>query len=427
VVDYSKPSGKGYLRKLLALRRKRDGTISVRVAEVLDMVKKGGDGALFSLTRQFDRFALTPENIRISLAEIDALAEKVPGALQKAIREAAKRIKAYHSRQHTLSFSMTTADGTLRQIVRPIERVAVYVPGGHTVYPSSVLMNAIPALIARVPEIVVVTPPRGGLDPVIAFALKLCNIKEAYRMGGAQAVAALAFGTESIRPVDKIVGPGNAWVQTAKRLVYGTVDIDSIAGPSEVVILADDSAPAGWVALDLLAQAEHGSGDEISVCVTENRALAGKIAAATAAEIDASPVRETLARLPATAITIFHAASRSDSIAIVNALAPEHLQIMTRSAEQDLRRVKNAAAVFLGPYAPATLGDYFIGTNHVLPTGGAARFASPLGVESFTKRMSVARVSKSGLLKAAPHVSVFARAEKFVHHAMSVEKRIQKK
>jgi histidinol dehydrogenase len=287
-------------------------------------------------------------------------------------------------------------------------------------------MNVVPAQIAGVAEIVVVTPPRGALDPAIAFALRLLGVNEVYRIGGAQAIAALAYGTKSIKPVDKIVGPGNAYVAAAKRLVYGTVDIDSIAGPSEVAIIADASAEPTWVALDLLAQAEHGSGDEVAVCVTESRGLAQKVADATAAAIEESPAMETLRRLPKTAITIFTTASRTESIELINTIGPEHLQIMTKTARADLAKVKNAAAVFLGPYTPVALGDYFVGTNHVLPTGGAARFASPLGVESFLKRMSVAEVSKSGLRKAAPHVSVFARAEKFVHHAMSVEHRIKR-
>jgi histidinol dehydrogenase len=319
---------------------------------------------------------------------------------------------------------MTTGEGTLRQLVRPLQRVAVYVPGGHTVYPSSVLMNVIPAMAAGVPEIVAVTPPRTALDPGTAFALKICNVKECYRVGGPQAVAALAFGTASIRAVDKIVGPGNAYVQAAKRLVYGTVDIDAVAGPSEVVIVADSSAPAAWVALDLLAQAEHGSGDEIALCVTEGRKTAGSIAAAVAVAIAQSPVRRTFEKLPQHAITVFRTATRAESIALVNIIAPEHLQIMTRRAERDLSHVKNAAAIFLGCRTPAALGDYYIGTNHVLPTGGAARFASPLGVESFLKRMSVARISEKGLRAAAGAVAVFARSEKFIHHALSVERRV---
>jgi histidinol dehydrogenase len=424
VIDYSTPAGKNYLRKIAALRRQHDESIGPRVSAIIGEIRAHGDRALFALTKKYDDVTLSAKNVRVTQREIAAQASKVPPKLATAMREAAKRIRAYHEKQKPAGFSMNTREGTLRQIVRPIERVALYVPGGHTVYPSTVLMNAIPATVAGVREIVAVTPPRSGLDPAIAYALDLCGITEVYRIGGAQAIAALAYGTKTIRGVDKIVGPGNAYVAAAKRQVYGTVDIDSIAGPSEVVIVADRSVKPEWIALDLLAQAEHGFGDEFAVCVTEERAFAHEIAQATAAAIERSPVQKTLLKLPKHAITVFCAGSRADSISIVNTIAPEHLQMMTETASQDLKQVKNAAAVFLGPYTPVALGDYFIGTNHVLPTGGAARFASPLGVESFMKRMSVAEVSASGLKKAAPYVSVFARAEKFVHHAMSVEERV---
>jgi histidinol dehydrogenase len=424
IVNFSKPAGKQYLKKILALRQKKDAAVSARTAEVIEAVRKGGDRALFSYTEKFDGVTLTSKNVRISQNEIDAQALRASPALKQVIRAAAKRIRAYHRCQGLKAFTLKTAEGTLRQIVRPLQRVAVYVPGGHTVYPSSVLMNVIPALVAGVPEIVAVTPPRRRLDPGIAYALKICNVTECYRIGGAQAIGALAFGTASIRAVDKIVGPGNAWVQAAKRLVYGTIDIDAVAGPSEVVIMADGSAKPSWVALDLLAQAEHGSGDELALCVTESRNAAERIAAAVARAIDESPVSGTLRRLPSHAVTIFRTATRADSIALVNTVAPEHLEIMTRDPGKDLALVKNAAAVFLGSCTPVALGDYYLGTNHVLPTGGGARFASPLGVESFQKRMSVAQVSEKGLPKAAQAVSVFARAEDFVHHALSVERRL---
>jgi len=252
----------------------------------------------------------------------------------------------------------------------------------------------------------------------------MLGINEVYRIGGAQAIGALAYGTKSIAPVDKIVGPGNAYVQTAKKLVYGIVDIDSIAGPSEVVIIIDNSADPKLVATDLLAQAEHGSGDEVAICITEDKAMAERVAMATKAEIEASPVRKTLEALPKHAIAILVTDSRKQSIALSNIIAPEHLQIITKQARKDLKSITAAAAVFLGPNTPVALGDYFIGTNHVLPTGGAARFASPLGVESFLKRFSVAEINRRGISLAMPHVSAVARTEKFIHHARSVEKRV---
>ncbi|MBN2036550.1 MAG: histidinol dehydrogenase [Chitinispirillaceae bacterium] len=424
IIDYTTVRGKRLFERILSNRQKRDAAVAHAVGKIIRAVQRQGDTALFAYTRRFDKMRLSARTVRITQSEIERQARKTPRALQKTMREAAKRIRAFHMRQRPAGFSMKTGEGTLAQLVRPLERVAVYVPGGHTVYPSSVLMNVIPAQVAGVHEIVAVTPPRGALDPGIAFALSLCAVREVYRIGGSHAIAALAFGTQSIRRVDKIVGPGNAYVAAAKRQVYGAVDIDAIAGPSEVVIIADDSVSPRWVALDLLAQAEHGSGDEFALCVTEDAAFAREIALQTATEMKQSPVGKTLERLPDDAIAVVRTESRNDSIAIVNAVAPEHLQIMTGTARQDLKKVRNAAAVFIGPHTPVALGDYFIGTNHVLPTGGAARFASPLGVESFMKRISVAEVQKGGLRKAAPYVSIFARAEHFIHHAMSVEQRV---
>jgi histidinol dehydrogenase len=269
----------------------------------------------------------------------------------------------------------------------------------------------------------VATPPRGDLDPSIAFALHLLGVREAYRMGGAQAIAAFAYGTKSVARVDKIVGPGNLYVALAKKAVYGAVDIDSVAGPSEVIVLADASANPDWVAQDLLAQAEHGSGDETALCVTEDEAFALRLQACLAEAMRQSPVAEVFSRLRPRSMAICIAESRKESINFVNDCAPEHLEIITRSYKNDLASIRNAGAIFLGPYSPVAMGDYFAGTNHVLPTGGSARFSSSLGVESFVKRMSVAEISQRGLKSAAPHVAVLARMEKFVHHALSVERR----
>ena len=382
-------------RRLFFLRwRSRaaaDSEVTARVSAILEDVRTRGDRALFDAMYKFDRVKLTSGTVRLSAAELRAAAQKCPAKLKKAIDEAAKRIDQFHRKQGIPSFTLAIPGGSLQQVVRPLNRVAVYIPGGHTVYPSSVLMNVIPAKIAGVPQIVAVTPPRRGMDPGIAYALKTCGVTEIYRIGGAQAIAALAYGTKSIPAVDKVVGPGNAYVQTAKRVLYGVIDIDSVAGPSEVVIMADRSAKATWVALDLLAQAEHGSGDEMAVCVTEDPGFAREIAAETMSQVRISEVRATLEKLPKNAITIVVAKSRDESIEFVNRIAPEHLQIMTASCARDVKKIRNAAAVFLGQFTPVALGDYFIGTNHVLPTGGAARFWSPLGVDSFLKRMSVHR------------------------------------
>lgn len=425
VIEFETPAGKRFLKKMNSARQRRDDEVNTRVAEIIDAVRTEGNKAVLRLTEKFDGVSLTPKTMVITPDQISEAASKAPKDLKKTIRETAKRIQAYHVNQRSRGFSVKTAEGKLGQIIRPLQRVGLYIPGGHTVYPSTVLMNAIPARVAGVPQVVAITPPRDQLDPGIAYALKLCRVTEAYRLGGAQGVAALACGTSTIEQVDKIVGPGNAYVSTAKKLLYGTVDIDSIAGPSEVVIMADKNAPPEWVALDLLAQAEHGSGDEFAICVTEDGQYAQKVAEAVHYEFLQSPVKSVLEKLPEHAIVIIVTKSREETIAVVNRIAPEHLQIMTKTARKDLHGIVNAAAVFIGNHTPVALGDYFIGTNHVLPTGGAARYASPLGVDSFIKRISVAEVSAAGCRNSTPYVSLFARSEAFVHHALSVERRCE--
>lgn len=419
--------GKLLAQTIQGVRTARDEQVTLIAKAICDRIRDEGDAALIDYTARFDKVRLSAQTLRMDSDKIEEAAQKTAPELQDTIHESAKRIRAYHREQIQKGFSISTEEGTLSQIVRPLNRVGVYVPGGYTAYPSSVLMSVIPAQIAGVKEIVAVTPAHGEINPGVAYALKYLGVEEVYQVGGAQAIAALAYGTDTIGPVDKIVGPGNAYVAAAKKLMYGVVDIDSVAGPSEVVILTDSSVDPSWVALDLLSQAEHGSGDEIALCVTENEQFAAEIAKSLEKEIDRSPVREVLEKLPKHAISIFVTQSRSKSIEFINRYAPEHLQIITNSWEQDLDAVTNAAAIFIGPYTPVALGDYFIGTNHVLPTSGGARYASPLGVESFTKRMSVARVSSEGLRLAASHVSRFARSENFVHHAMSVERRVERK
>jgi histidinol dehydrogenase len=421
IVKYPGTDGKQLFQSILAVRQKRDSEVSTIAQNIIDEVRSKGDEALFAFSKKFDKFNLATTNIKISSKEITTQAGKIKPALKAAIDLSVERITAYHEKQSRKGFALKTPEGTLRQLIRPLNRVGLYVPGGHTVYPSTVLMNVIPAQIAGVKEIVVITPPRNELDPGIAYALKHLGISEVYRIGGAQGIAALAYGTATIKPVDKITGPGNSFVAAAKRLVYGIVDIDSVAGPSEVAILADESVDPSWVAADLLAQAEHGTGDEVAICITEDKKFAQGIAAQVAIAIENSPVKDTILKLPEHAISIFVTPNRKKSLELVNMFAAEHLQIMTSTPEEDLQEVTNAAAIFLGPYSPVALGDYFIGTNHVLPTAGTARFWSPLGVESFQKRISVAKVSAKGLDNAAPFVSTFARAEQFIHHALSVE------
>lgn len=412
-----------FLSGLEKSRSLRDSTVTKIVQDIINQIRLKGDSALFAYAKKFDGITLTKKSVRLTDLIISKQAKLCPPTVQTAITEASKRIDAFHAKQLPKGFSLKTKEGTLTQEYKPLERIAIYIPGGKAMYPSSVLMNAIPAKIAGVKEIVAVTPVRELIQPSVAYALKLLDIKEIYAVGGAQAIAALALGTESIKPVQKIVGPGNAYVQTAKRMLYGLIDIDSVAGPSEVVIIADSKADPYLVALDLLAQAEHGSGDELAVCITEDLDVAKKIEQEIANAILKSPRRAIIEKLPLEAISIMVTKSRKESIALSNSIAPEHLQIMTSTYKEDVKSITNASAIFLGEHTPVALGDYFIGTNHVLPTGGGARFGSPLGVESFLKRVSIAEVSKNGLLFSRPFVSALAREEGFVHHAFSVENR----
>jgi len=427
IIDLASAEGQALIKEIELARTDRNDEVDATVKAILNEVATRGDEALFEFSAKFDKRELTAANIRLTKEYITEQSKLVPADLADSIREAAKRIEAYHSKQKfDTSFSMETLEGTLSQMVLPLNRVALYVPGGHTVYPSTVLMTAIPAKIAGVNEMVVLTPCRNGLEPVLASVFELLEIDEVYQIGGAQAVAAVAYGTDSIPQVDKVVGPGNSYVAAAKKQVYGLVDIDSIAGPSDVAIMADETTNPTWAALDLLSQAEHGSGDETAFLVTESREVAKNVHDALMAEIENSPRKEIFEKLSPNAITLFVAESRDKSIAFVNRIAPEHLEIMTSTYKDDLKKIRNAAAIFLGQHSPVPLGDYFIGTNHVLPTGGASRYASPLGVDSFRKRISVAEITRDGIESCSDHLSRFARSEEFVHHAIAVERRVGK-
>ena len=407
-------------------RKKRNDEVEKTVREVLDNVAQNGDKALFEYCKKFDNRDLSAKNLRLQKKYISSQAQKIDNNLAKTIKEAAKRIFEYHQMQKIdTSFTLETKEGVLSQKILPLKRVGLYIPGGHTVYSSTVLMDAIPAKIAGVREIVAVTPCRDGdLDPAVAFVFDLLDIDEVYQIGGSQAIAALAFGTKSIPAVDKIVGPGNSFVAAAKKMVYGAVDIDCVAGPSEVAIWANESANPVWVALDLLSQAEHGSGDESAFLITESGNFAQKVKAALLDEIEKSPVKSVFEKLTENAICIFITETKDESAMLINEIAPEHLEISTENPRKDLEKIENAAAVFLGNFSPVPVGDYFVGTNHVLPTGGAGRYASPLGVDDFRKKISVAEISEKGLKSAAEHISRFARAENFIHHALTVERRV---
>lgn len=399
------------------------------VKQIVADLKKEGDAALLRYTEQFDRTALTAAELRVTPEELQAAYSRVEDSFVTAIRAAAANIRAFHARQKRSSWMDLQPDGTiLGQIIRPLKRVGVYVPGGTAAYPSSVLMNVIPAQIAGVPEIVMVTPPatggKAGIDPYILVAAAEAGVNEIYRVGGAQAVAALAFGTESIAPVDKICGPGNIYVALAKREVYGAVDIDSIAGPSEIVVLADDTAEPAYIAADLLSQAEHDVMAS-AILVTPSQSLADAVAAEVERQLQELP-REAVARASVEnhgAIIVVD--SLAEGIAVVNRLAPEHLEIVADDPMGLLGSIENAGAIFLGPYSSEPVGDYFAGPNHIIPTNGTARFSSPVDVDDFIKKSSLIYYSKEALLRDGETIMELARREGLEGHARAIQIRLE--
>jgi histidinol dehydrogenase len=399
------------------------------VKEIVDAIRREGDDALLRYTAAFDKVTLTPEQLRVTDEEIQGAYAHVEPEFLTALRQAAANITAFHEKQRRSTWIDVSPDGTmLGMVLRPLKRVGLYVPGGKAAYPSSVLMNVLPAKVAGVPEIVLVTPPstggREGIDPYILVAAAEAGVTEMYRVGGAQAVAALAYGTASIPAVDKICGPGNIYVALAKRAVFGAVDIDSIAGPSEIVVLADDSADPRYVAADMLSQAEH---DEMAsaVLVTPSQGLADAVAselerqAATLPRVDIA--RRSLEQYGAILIVD----SLDEGLDVVNKLAPEHLEVMTADPLDLLGRIETAGAIFLGPYSSEPVGDYFAGPNHILPTNGTARFSSPLNVDDFLKKSSLIRYSKKALLRDAAGIATLARHEGLEGHARAVEIRLE--
>jgi len=398
--------------------------------EIVSDIKAKGDEALLHYTEKLDKVKLSADQLRVTDEEIQAAYGKVEQAFLDAIREAAINIRRFHEKQLRNSWMDLSPDGTmLGQLIRPLKRVGVYVPGGKAAYPSSVLMNVIPAQVAGVPEIVMVTPPatggKEGIDPYILVAAAEAGVKELYRVGGAQAIAALAYGTESIAPVDKICGPGNIYVALAKRAVYGVVDIDSIAGPSEIIVLADDSADPAYVAADLLSQAEH---DEMASAILVTSSV--QLANAVIAEVDVQLASLPRADIAAASIEQYGAVLLTDnmeqSINVVNQLAPEHLEIITEDPMSLLNYIENAGAIFLGPYSSEPVGDYFAGPNHIIPTNGTARFSSPVNVDDFIKKSSIISYSKQALLENGHKIMTLARHEGLEGHARAIEVRLNK-
>lgn len=425
-VRYGSPAFRRWLAGLPRASTPRPA-VERAVARILAAVRRDGDRAVVRFTERFDGVSLTPARLRVPAAEVRRIARRAERDLVSALGAMARRIEAFHRRQIRRGFALRLPDGTrLEERVLPVDSVGLYVPGGAGAYPSSVLMNAIPARVAGVPRIVVATPPATlESNPAVAAALVTVGLEgEVLRAGGAQAIAALAYGTRRVAPVSRIVGPGNAFVAAAKRQVRGTVEIDQEAGPSEVVVLADGSAAPAWVAIDLLAQAEHGSGDETVVLVTTSTVLGRRVAALVAeGEASASNRSATRRALRRNAAVVL-VKNLDEGIAAVNALAPEHAEVMTRDAARVARRVV-AGSVFVGPRSPVAVGDYGVGPSHVLPTGGAARFSSPLSVLDFQRRQSSVEMSVRGLARVGPGIAVVARAEGFRAHAASVERRLE--
>lgn len=428
IVKLNAETKKDLLKNLLKRSPSNFGNYAETVQGIVDDVRDNGDAALFSYTKKFDKADITSANVKVTQAEIDYAYTQVSPELLEVIRKAKKNIWEYHEKQKQYSWFDSKPNGTLLgQKVTALASVGVYVPGGKAVYPSSVLMNVMPAKVAGVEKIVMTTPcnAEGEVYATTLVAAKEAGVDEIYKAGGAQAIAALAYGTESIPKVDKIVGPGNIFVALAKRAVYGHVSIDSIAGPSEVMVLADETANPRYVAADLLSQAEH---DEMAsaILVTTSEDLAEKVSVQVDKFIEELSRKEIMRKSIDNYGYILLADNLSDAIDAVNDIASEHLEIVTANPFDVMTRVKNAGAIFIGEYSSEPLGDYFAGPNHVLPTNGTAKFFSPLSVDDFIKKSSIIYYSKEALEAVHTDIETFAKAEQLTAHANSIAVRFEK-
>ena len=416
-------SGEIAIQKLLNRKSVLDSSIESRTKDILDAVIQSGDGALRELTQKFDG-PLLP-NFEVSLEEVGQAFENVGPKLVEALTQAKENIETYHKKQLDDGYEIKDHKQVLRQIITPIENVGIYVPGGKAAYPSTVLMNAVPAKLAGVGQIIMVTPPAkdGTIKDSLLVAAKLAGVDRIFKVGGAQSVAALAYGTNSIPKVDKIVGPGNAYVAMAKKLVAGEVGIDMIAGPSEVVILADETANPAWVVADLMAQAEH---DEMasSIVITTSKELADEVLKSVAKLLPKQPRKEIIEASFKDYGAIIIVDSMDEAVDISNALAPEHLEIQVADPFALLPKVKHAGAIFMGYYTPESVGDYYAGTNHTLPTSGTARFSNPLNVADFQKKTSLVYYTKEALQEAQEHIGLIADEEGLYAHKLAVDIRL---
>ena len=411
-------------RKLDASTQQIESFVSTTISEI----RTEGDAALLRLTQKFDGYDVGVDDLEVDAKEMTSALEGLDVEQREALEHAANRIKDYHQHQLQESWSYTEADGTvLGQKVTPIKRVGIYVPGGKAAYPSSVLMNAIPAKVAGVEEIIMVSPcPGGEVNDLVLAAAQIAGVDRFFKIGGAQAVAALAHGTETIPAVDKITGPGNAYVATAKKQLYGQVGIDMIAGPSEVLVIADDSVDPDWVAMDLFAQAEH---DELAqaIFLTVDADMAESVQASIDRLLPDMERQEIIKQALNDHGAIILAKDQQQLIELSDQISPEHLEIFTRNAQELAEQVSNAGAIFIGAYSAESLGDYCAGPNHVLPTSGTARFSSPLGVQDFQKRTSIIQVTEAGAQALGKTASILARGEALIAHARSAEYRIKPK
>jgi len=416
------------LEKLLAFEDVQDESIYATVSAILADIKKRGDQALLEYTYQFDRLDVsTAEELELPLARQEEALRRLPGNERKALEQAALRVRAYHEKQLAHSWSYTEPDGTLLgQKITPLDRVGLYVPGGKASYPSSVLMNAIPAKVAGVDEVIMVVPAPGGeTSDLVLAAAGICGVDRVFTIGGAQAVGALAYGTQTVPQVDKIVGPGNAYVATAKRCVFGTVGIDMVAGPSEILVICDGRTNPDWIAMDLFSQAEH---DELAqaILLSPDASFIDAVAASATRQLETMPrsaiIRASLENRGA----LIQVRDLDEACAIANRIAPEHLELSVEQPEKWIDKIRHAGAIFLGRYTSEALGDYCAGPNHVLPTSRTARFSSPLGVYDFQKRTSIIQVSESASAELGKIASILARGEGLQAHAMSAEYRYKK-
>ncbi|WP_207477468.1 histidinol dehydrogenase [Arenibaculum pallidiluteum] len=424
-LDIGDPGFEAEFRRLLATKREIQEDVQAAVASILEAVRARGDAALLDYTKRFDRMELTPGRLRVTEAEIDDACARIEPGLMEALRLAAGRIEAFHRRQTPETLDYVDETGVrLGARWTAVGAVGLYVPGGLAAYPSSVLMNAIPARVAGVPRVVMVVPtPDGTLNPLVLAAARLGGVHEVYRIGGAQAVGALAFGTETIRPVDKIVGPGNAYVAAAKRHVFGTVGIDMIAGPSEILVVADGDNDPSWIAADLLSQAEHDESAQ-AILITDDAGFADRVTAAVEAH---------LAKLPRAAIAgaswrdhgaVIVLRELDQAVPLIDRIAPEHLELAVAEPGPLAERVRNAGAIFLGRHTPEVIGDYVAGPNHVLPTARSARFSSGLNVLDFMKRTTFVACDARSLAAIGPAAVRLAEAEGLQGHALSVAVRL---